>query len=138
MQRASSINPLYYGQQALADEQNRLSRAQEAGLRAIPTNSNARASAIRRNALDKSRLGGFQTGQDAAEDKRRLYTASAANALPTGSGIANDFAGDLAAADKRYDRLGAAGDEFQDIFAPIAQDIFTDDPKKKLDSNATQ
>ena len=126
LHHATNINPLYYGQQALADDQNRVRRAQQAGLRKIPhKNALAEAAYRRRAALDMSRSGhtAFQRAQDAADAQRRQYTTAAATAAPTGNTYAAGLRGDLSDADERYKRLAAAGQDFTDFFLPIAQDI---------------
>jgi hypothetical protein len=126
LQQARNLNPDNFARQALAQEQNRLARAQQAGLRAVPSRlGGARLATIRRNALDTSRLGAYDRARNEANRRRLQLTASAANALPTGSEISGDYASDLAAADERYKRLAGAGQEFRDIFEPIAQDIFS-------------
>jgi hypothetical protein len=137
VQQASNINPYYYGQQALTEEQNRLNRAQQTGLRRIaPSNSGQRDAQVRRNALDKSRLSGFDRGRQEAEAKRLQYLGAAQASAPTGRGISAGLAADLAAEDARYKRLEGAGQEARDIFDPIINDIFGTTKKKKLKEGA--
>ncbi len=126
LQQAATYNPEYYGQQALTDEQNRLLRAQQAGLRQIsPSDTGARAAQVRRNALQKSRLGAYARGRDIAEQKRLGYTHAAAGALPSGAGLAGDYASDLAQADARYQRQKGEYGAFSDVFYPIVADTQT-------------
>jgi hypothetical protein len=132
VQQAASMNPEYYGQQALTAEQNRLARSQQAGLRDInPSNTGLLSAQQRRNALDKSRLGGYDRGRQDAETKRLAYMQAAQASSPDGSGYAGNIAGDLKAADSRYKRLEAAGQEAANVFEPIFDDIFS--KKKKED-----
>lgn len=135
--QAASINPYYYGRVALTDEQNRLIRAQEAGLRKINPNSvGARSAADRRNALDKSRLGGFDRGRQEAEAKRLQYMQAAQATSPSGSGYATNIASDLAAADKRYKRKEKEVFDIASVFKPIAGEIFSSTDNSKLTENA--
>ena len=132
VQQAANINPEYYGQQALTAEQNRLARSQQAGLRDInPSNTGLLSAQQRRNALDKSRLGSYDRGRQDAETKRLAYMQAAQASSPDGSGYAGNIASDLKAADSRYKRLEAAGQEAANVFEPIFDDIFS--KKKKED-----
>ncbi len=133
-QMASNINPEYYGQQALTQEQNRLLRAQQAGLRGVSAGRAATQS--RQNALDKSRLSGYDRGRQEAESKRLQYMRAAQSSAPAGSGYASDIASDLAAEDKRYERLKAAGQESSDVVQPIFDGIFGVKSKKERDEDA--
>ena len=143
VQQASNINPYYYGQQALTEEQNRLNRAQQAGLRNInPSNTGTRSATVRRNALDKSRLSGFDRGRQEADSKRLQLMAAAQSSAPTGSAYAGDIAGDLAAADTRYQRKQKEYDDYAGILEPLAADIFSVDSaaereKKRQEAGAT-
>lgn len=123
VQQASSINPYYYGQQALTEEQNRLLRAQQAGLRQIrPSATGTRQATIRRNALDKSRLSGFDRGRQEAEAKRLQYMQAAQGSAPTGAGYAGAIAGDLRAADARYKRLEDETKGYAGILDPFFEE----------------
>ena len=134
VQQAANINPEYYGQRRLTEEQNRLQRAQQAGLRRTnPSNTGSRSAQQRRNALDTSRLSGFNSGRQEAEAKRLQYMQAAQSAAPTGAGIVSGARADLANADKRYSRLGKAGQEATELFQPIADEIFGVTKKKKLE-----
>ena len=125
IQQAANINPAYYGQQALTDEQNRLARAQQAGLRRVnPSSTGQQASMVRANALDRSRLGGFSQGSTAGEASRLKYMQAAQTAAPTGSGYAGDIASDLKAEDARYNRLVNAGQEYSDLVTPLTNSLF--------------
>ena len=134
VQQASNINPEYYGQQALTEEQNRLNRAQQAGLRNVNQRNQGQVnSQTRKNALDKSRLSGFDRGRQEAEAKRLQYMQAAQGSAPTGAQYAGSIAKDLAAEDARYKRLADAGQEASDVFQPIADEIFSTTKKKKLE-----
>jgi len=134
VQAAANINPEYYGQQALTEEQNRLLRAQQAGLRGInPSSTGARLAQTQRNALDKSRLSGYDRGRQEAEAKRLQYMSAAQNSAPSGNTFASAAASDLAAADARYKRLEGAGQEVRDIFDPLVGEFFGSTKKKKLE-----
>jgi len=108
MAQARTISPLQRGQQQFALAQERLGRAQQAGLRRLGVGqTGAREAMIRRNALDRSRLGsefprGYQSGQ---RDVERLMTQGLA-ALPTGSPMYTSAAGALEAAKSGYARQG--------------------------------
>ena len=131
VQQAASVNPVYYGQQALTDEQNRLNRAQQAGLRKLPTNSGARDAQVRRNALDKSRLSGFDRGRQAADTKRLQLMRAAQGSAPTGSAYADNIAKDITQYDKLYaPRHAKEVENYGNMFKPITKEIFS------LDSEA--
>jgi hypothetical protein len=128
LQQAASTNPEYYGQQALTEEQNRLNRAQQAGLRNIrPSATGQRAAQVQRNALQKSRLSGFDRGRQEAESKRLHYMQAAQSSAPTGAGYAGNIAGDLKAADLRYKRSEKEYNDYAGILEPLAADIFSVD-----------
>ena len=130
---AANINPDYYGQQALTEEQNRLLRAQQAGLREInPSDTGSYSAQTRRNALDKSRLSGYDRGRQEAEAKRLQYMQAAQGTAPSGAGYAAGVAGDLASADARYQRAQKEASDYASMFSPIAEDIFGSTEKKKL------
>jgi hypothetical protein len=83
----------------------------------------------RRNALDMARAGNtaFTSGRTAAETKRAGLTASALGASPTGAGYAGNIAGDLKAADERYDRSQGEYDNYAGIVEPYFASAFGTD-----------
>lgn len=120
LNQASAISPLQRGQELLALEQDRLLRSQQAGLRTInPRDTGAVASLQRKNALAKSRLGGFQRGQEGGRKEQERLVSRAASNLPDGASIASGAAADLAAADKRFLRLQQEQANVSDVFGGI-------------------
>lgn len=137
VQQAANINPEYYGQQQLTQEQNRLLRGQQAGLRQInPSDTGLHSATVRRNALDKARLGAFDRGRQEAEAKRLQYMQAAQGSAPTGAGYASGIASDLAAADRRYARLEDETKGYAEILEPALVDIFGMKKKKPLQEEA--
>jgi hypothetical protein len=134
-QQAENLNPEYYGQQALTKEQNRLNRAQQAGLRNIsPSSSGLRDNTVRRNALQKSRLGGYARGANDATTRRLQYTQAAIAANPTGDNIASGIRADQKSADLRYSRLAGERQNAENVIAPIINaglGYETEEQKKK-------
>jgi hypothetical protein len=133
--QAGTISPLQRGQELLALEQDRLQRAQQAGLRNInPRDTGAVASQQRKDALNKARLGGFQRGQEAGTQERERKVAQAAATLPTGAGIASGAATDLAAADRRFLRLQQEQRNVGGVFSDIFTDLNVDSDKENEDA----
>jgi len=124
--QAGTISPLQYGQQALSLEQDRLLRAQQAGLRRIdPRDTGAVASQKRKDALAKSRLGAFQRGEKQGRELQAGYLSKAAATLPSGNALASGAASDLAAANERFLRLQQEQKNASDIFSTFLPEFGT-------------
>ncbi len=132
MSAAANTNPDYYGQQKLSEDRESLLRAQQAGLRGInPSKTGLYAATVRRNALDNSRLSGFVTGRKEGTDLRNERLRMAQSSAPDGAAYAGNIASDLKAADAGYQRLGTDAKNYQDIFKPIADEMFSLDSAKE-------
>ncbi len=124
-QQALSTNPDEEGRRRLLDAQERLGRAQQAGLRILdPRDTGARQATTRRYALDRSRLGDFDRGRREAETRRFQHLATATGALPDGSDLGDAFSEDLAISDKRAERLAQERRNAAGIIGPLVTDIF--------------
>jgi len=140
LREARAINPVYSGQQALTEEQNRLARAQQAGLRRInPRDTGAVAAYQQQSALERSRLGGFARAYDARTLERERKLAQGIGLLPTGSELASGAAKDIKEADARYKRMQkqqvAAGGVFSTFLGDLGTD--TEEERKKRGEGIT-
>jgi hypothetical protein len=133
VRQAENINPDFFGASALADEQNRLSRAQQAGLRGINArDTGSRQATTRRNALDRSRLGAFNKGRADAESRRLQLVGQAVSTAPKGSRTAAGLAGDLRASDAAFARVQKERQEIADIGGSIFQGTQEDSDADRL------
>jgi len=129
-QQALNVNPNAAGTASAIAVKNQLARAQDADLRKVSGYyPNMIDATRRRNALDMARAGNtaFTSGRTAAETKRAGLTASALGASPTGAGYAGNIAGDLKAADERYDRSQGEYDNYAGIVEPYFASAFGTD-----------
>lgn len=129
IQQAENVNPDQRGREALTAEQNRYARAQQAGLRTISQrDQGAYNSTVRRNALDRSRLGGYQPAYAAAEKYRTDLLTAGIQQLPDGlSGTTSARAGMLAADDRyktQQDALLREQRNISDIVTPVVDEVF--------------
>jgi len=135
LRQADNINPEYYGQQRLTEEQNRLKRAQQAGLRKVsPSDTGSAASIRRRNALDTSRLGAYARGANEAQNRRLQLTQAAINTNPTGDNLATSALASQKEADLRYRRLAGERTNAASAIGPIVRaglGYETEEQKKK-------
>jgi hypothetical protein len=132
LREAKAINPVYSGQQALTEEQNRLARAQEAGRRAIdPRDTGAAAVYQQQSALKRSRLGGFARAYDARTLERERKLAQGIGLLPTGSELAAGAADDIREADARYKRMQEQQVAAGGIFSTFLGDLGTDTEEER-------
>jgi len=126
LDQSASVSPTREGMNALTEEQKRLLRAQEAGLRGIPIGRDAeRRGAVRRNALDRSRLGGFSRGYGEAQDRQDKLISLAANTLPSGDNIVSSSGKALTDAGRYNTRLDAERKAAAGTFEPIFRSVFT-------------
>jgi len=132
LDQSASVSPTREGMNALTEEQKRLLRAQEAGLRSIPIGRDAqRQGTIRRNALDRSRLGGFSRGYANAQTRQDQLIANAASTLPTGDKAVSSTQAALTA-DAAYNaRLDAERKAAAGVFEPIFRSVFTGDSEEE-------
>jgi hypothetical protein len=139
VQQAASVNPDAYAQQYMTDQQNRLGRAQAAGLRNInPRNKEAVARQKQTDALAKSRLGGYQNAYQNAQNQRLGLLQAAQNTAPTTTGAAG-ISKDLADYDSRYrPRAEDKYDDYASIVTPISEEIFGLDSEEERKRRSEQ